>query len=257
MSMDISQMKENMFFSGTSGLLLPFPNKQLYPIEFQDKPRLAFYGSLFNSLEINSSFYKIPLASTIQKWSDNVPDHFKFTFKLWKGITHNKDLAFDPDSVDHFLNVINYAGTKKGCLLIQFPPSVTASKINQLMNLLRALRLADAENKWKMALEFRHSSWYEEDLEELSTSFQMGIVIHDKTNLATSLPGDTPDFIYLRFHGPDGNYRGTYTQDTLMEYAHYIKEWIDEEKVVYTYFNNTMGDAIKNLETLNHFVNTI
>jgi uncharacterized protein YecE (DUF72 family) len=250
-------MKENMFFSGTSGLLLPFPNKQLYPIEFQEKPRLAFYGSLFKSLEVNSSFYKIPLGSTIQKWSESVPEDFKFTFKLWKGITHNKDLAFDPSAINHFINVINNAGNRKGCLLIQFPPSVTASKLNQVMNLLTALRLEDSQNSWKMALEFRHSSWYEEDLEELSNSYQMGIVIHDKMNLATPFLNNSGHFIYLRFHGPDGNYRGTYSDDILMEYAQYIKEWIDEEKVVYTYFNNTMGDAIRNLEMLNYFVSTL
>ena len=65
------------FYSGTSGLVLPFPNKQSCPPEFHDKPRLAYYASLFNSLEVNSSFYKVPMAATVKKWADGVPDGFK------------------------------------------------------------------------------------------------------------------------------------------------------------------------------------
>lgn len=79
------------FYTGTSGLSLPFP-KHSFPPEFQDKSRLTFYASLFNSIEINSSFYKLPMASTVKKWAESVPDNFLFTFKLWREITHNKGL---------------------------------------------------------------------------------------------------------------------------------------------------------------------
>ncbi len=59
------------------------------------------------------------------------------------------------------------------------------------------------------------------------------------------------NFIYLRFHGPTGNYRDSYSDAFLSEYATYIKEWLGDDKAVYVYFNNTMGDAFKNLTTLN------
>lgn len=58
----------------------------------------------------------------------------------------------------------------------------------------------------------------------------------------------------LRFHGPDGNYRGTYTDDFLYENAGYIRDWISEGKQVYVYFNNTMGEAVSNLQSLNRYV---
>ncbi len=83
----------NTFYSGTSGLVLPVP-KLLYPAEFQDKSRLTYYASLFNSIEINSSFYKIPQIPTVCKWAESVPDNFQFTFKLSKAITHAKGLEF-------------------------------------------------------------------------------------------------------------------------------------------------------------------
>jgi uncharacterized protein YecE (DUF72 family) len=109
-----------IFYSGISGLQTPIPKRDFAP-EFADKSRLTFYASLFNSIEINSSFYKIPIAKTLSKWCTEVPGDFKFTFKLWQGITHNKGLAFNPDDVFKFIEVINVVGSKKGCLLVQFP----------------------------------------------------------------------------------------------------------------------------------------
>lgn len=82
------------YYSGISGLILPVPNKEHYPAEFKEKSRLCYYASLFSSIEVNSSFYRIPQAKTIAKWADDVPADFKFTFKLWRGITHEKGLVF-------------------------------------------------------------------------------------------------------------------------------------------------------------------
>lgn len=110
------------YYSVTSGLLLPVPNKLHYPKEFQEKSRLCYYASLMDSIEINSSFYKVPQVSTMKKWAADVPEEFRFTFKLFKEITHNKDLAFDPEVVSSFFSVISHVEEKKGCLLVQFPP---------------------------------------------------------------------------------------------------------------------------------------
>lgn len=110
-------------YIGTSGLLLPVANKTFYPDDYKDKSRLAFYGSLFSSIEVNSSFYKIPLASTVCKWKNEVPEYFRFSFKLFKGITHAKNLIYDPLLVTKFLDVVAQAKEKSGCLLLQFPAS--------------------------------------------------------------------------------------------------------------------------------------
>jgi uncharacterized protein YecE (DUF72 family) len=239
------------FYAGTSGLVLPVPNKQFYPPEFQDKSRLTYYASLFNSIEINSSFYKVPLASTVRNWSAQVPEDFKFTFKLWREITHAKGLAFDPDHVARFMQVIDHIGDKKGCLLVQFPPSLKAGMRSQLERLMIAIAEADPQKNWKVALEFRHSSWYDEEIFELIDPFGFQIVVHDKPG---SSPGVLPmdlNFEYLRFHGPKGDYRGHYDDDVMYEYAEQVQDWLDEGKSVYVYFNNTMGEAIKNLNLLN------
>ena len=242
------------YFTGTSGLVLPVSNKLHYPKEFQDKSRLSYYGSLMNSIEINSSFYKVPLSSTIKKWEADVPEEFRFTFKLSKEITHNKDLTFDPKTVAVFFSVISFVGIKKGCLLVQFPPSVRIEHFSQLSLLMNVLRDNNLDMEWKIAFEFRHPSLYIDEVYDLLESYQFGMVIHDKFPANSPIRKSHTDFIYLRFHGPEGNYRGSYDDDVLHEYAICINEWLLEGKKVFVYFNNTMGAAHTNLNMLRQIV---
>ncbi|RNL55755.1 DUF72 domain-containing protein [Pedobacter jejuensis] len=243
------------YYSGTSGLLLPVPNKTYYPIEFQNRSRLCYYSSLLNSIEINSSFYKIPQPATIKKWFAEVSDDFKFTFKLFKGITHQPGLNFDEAELSKFFDVIANVAHKKGCVLVQFPPSVRIAHFAQLQNLMASLRNYDPSNEWKIALEFRHTSLYTEEITELLTEFNLASVIHDKSNASSPMHLDESPFVYLRFHGPGGDYKGSYSDALLAEYASYITDWIDEGKTVFTYFNNTMGDAHGNLKMLQNMIN--
>ena len=241
-------------YTGTSGLTLPLPNRRSFPPELQDKSRLEIYSTFFNSVEVNSSFYKIPMASTVKKWTETVPTNFQFTFKLWREITHNKELAFNPADVKRFMETIALAGNKKGCLLIQLPPKVTIASIRPLENLLTSLKSCDNTGAWKMVVEFRNRSWYHEDSYHLLDSCNTGVVLHDMPSSAVTLLETGVDFVYLRFHGPNGGYRGSYSDDFLYEYVEYIKEWEADGKTVYVYFNNTMGDAVKNLVTLNKYI---
>lgn len=238
------------FFSGTSGILLPFRNSAYYPEYHKESSRLNIYSTLNNSVEINSSFYKIPRRQTTEKWAADVPEDFRFTFKLFKGITHVKGLNHDPTDIARFFDVINGVGHKKGCLLVQFPPSFKFQKLHELAVLVNQLRDSDLDVTWNIALEFRDKSWYTEEVYKLLEINKMGLVLHDKALSATPFKNPDVDFAYLRFHGPSGNYRESYADDFLAEYASYIQEWLDEGKQVFVYFNNTMGDALANLQTL-------
>src|SRR6185437_334476 len=248
---------KNNIYTGTSGLVLPLPNRVSFPPEFHDKSRLEIYASLFNSVEINSSFYKVPMASTVQKWAALVPENFKFTFKLWRDITHNKELLFDPADIGKFMQVIGNVGNKSGCLLIQFPPKISITGTAQLEKLLISVKESDSGHKWNTVIEFRNRSWYHEDIYRLVDQHNCGIVLHDMPASGSSFLDCGVDFVYLRFHGPAGGYRGSYTDDFLYEYAQYIHEWHNDGKEVYVYFNNTMGDAVKNLMTLNNYIANI
>ncbi len=247
------QATDTPFYSGISGVTLPVP-KADFPSEFQDKSRLHYYASLFNSVEVNSIFYKLPRSSTVVNWSESVPDHFRFTCKVSKTITHVKGLSFKAKDVDDFIKTVNHIENKKGCLLAQFPPSLNIEKLNGLQQLLEALGEATQNTQWRIALEFRNSSWYEREVYELLREFNAGLVIQDIPASATPLHEVIGDFVYLRFHGPQPRYRGDYSDEVLKRYAESIKTWMGEGKTVFAYFNNTMGAAFTNLQTLNGYV---
>lgn len=193
---------------------------------------------------------------TVEKWSSNVADFFQFTFKCWKGITHNKGLQFNDQDVDHFFEVVNHIGDKKGCLLFQFPGKMAITYREELKKLVTIIRKNDPQHQWKIALEFRNPSWYMPDIFELLHQHAMTLVLHDLPLSAPQPDVTAGPFVYLRFHGPEKGYRGSYPDHFLLEYAKRIATWLKEGKDVYVYFNNTLGDAVRNLQRLNSFISS-
>jgi uncharacterized protein YecE (DUF72 family) len=137
---------------------------------------------------------------------------------------------------------------------VQFPPGLKKENIHKVDKVLNSIKTADTDNLWNVAVEFRDKGWYNDDAYHMLETYNAALVLHDIPRSATPFINTSSGFMYIRFHGPTGNYRGTYTDAFLHEYAGYIKEWLDEGKTVYTYFNNTAGDAFNNLTTLNKFV---
>jgi uncharacterized protein YecE (DUF72 family) len=144
------------------------------------------------------------------------------------------------------MQVISSAGEMKGCLLVQFPPSLQAAAFPQLQELVRQLRTYE----WPIAVEFRHSSWYNDNTYDFLNKQETGLVIQDMPKSATPIEITSDELVYLRFHGPSGNYKGSYSDGFLYEYALYIQEWRQDGKTVYVYFNNTAGAALENLNFL-------
>lgn len=234
---------------GTSNVVVPGIKKD-YPLEFQAGTRLGYYGSLFNTVELNSTFYKLPLPKTFAKWATEVPDTFKFTVKLWKGITHVKKLAFAKEDIDRFLEAANHLGTKRGCLLVQFPGSITSDYNDHVEQIVERIHDLNEEGNWKVAVEVRHASWYHEVTYEMLNKYKASLVFHDKPGSRTPSLNEATSAIYLRYHGPQGDYRGSYTDEFLQEQAELVQQWLLRGKEVYAYFNNTMGNALQNVQTL-------
>ena len=201
---------------------------------------------LLNSLEINKSFYKIPRCSTFKKWSEDVPSDFRFSVKVNREITHKKNLNVDPAAISAFMEAATGVCSKKGCLLIQFPGKITVDHFSTVEKILREIKVQEGGDGWRKAIEFRHSSWYIRETVELLDEFQATMVLHDMPKAKNlDYPVDST-FIYMRFHGPAGDYRGSYTDDFLESKAELIKNWILMGKEVFGYFNNTIGDAFGN-----------
>lgn len=234
---------------GISGIVVP-GTKQSFPVAFQQKSRLHYYSTLFNTIEINSSFYKVPMASTFAKWSQDVGDNFKLTIKLWREITHVKELKFDLDGIDHFMKAADNIGDKKGCMLIQFPGKISFEYYSQLEEILRRVSENDPFNQWRKAVEFRSAGWYVSETFELLDEYNASVVLHDIPKGKNNQVNKSANFIYIRFHGPEGNYRGSYSDEQLRDISFTIKAWVKQGKDVYAYFNNTMGSAFENAITL-------
>ena len=243
-------IKEGAFYTGTSGLVLPVPNKEAFPPEFRAGTRLTYYASLFNSIEVNSSFYKIPRPATFSKWAAEVPEGFRFTVKLWQGITHEPGLHFIPMDINKFLYAAGELGTKKGCLLVQLPPGTHADRAPRLERVLERIRVGDTGGGWKIAVEFRHRSWYRPETMELLKRYGAGLVLQDMPASRVDVPAGETSFIYVRYHGIAGDYKGSYADDALLRDAARMRSWLHEGKDVYTYFNNTIGDAVTNARFL-------
>jgi uncharacterized protein YecE (DUF72 family) len=205
-------------------------------------------------VEINSSFYKLPKNATVAKWSESVTGDFLFSFKLLKEITHSKGLQFNPDDIPLFLQNIAVPPDKEGCLLIQLPPKLKIEDRGRVEELLKAIRKADAGRS--LAIEFRHTSWYHDEVYHLLDGYNVSMVVHDLPASATPLHITEGSMRYFRFHGLDGRYRGSYSDEVLARYAELIRACMDKGQVVYAYFNNTMGDAFGNVQTLNRLVHS-
>jgi uncharacterized protein YecE (DUF72 family) len=241
-----------MIYCGTSNIVLPVRNKTFFPEEYRGKTWLQYYASLFNSLEINRSFYKVPRSNTVARWAREVPQGFRFSVKLWKGITHIRDLAFNPDDLISFMRTMASFADTKGCLLIQFPAGTRADCIGQVSRLMDLV--AEHNDGWKIAVEFRHISWYTDEVWQLLERHGACLVEHDMP--ASTPPEQIPlsSFRFVRFHGQAGDYRGTYDEALLQRYAISIHKDMLYGKEVYVYFNNTIGDAVFNALTLQELI---
>lgn len=221
-------------------------NKSTFPPAYQAKSRLHYYASLFNTIEVNSSFYKIPLRKTCEKWSADVPEDFRFTLKLIRDVTHAKELKYDETLIEKFMEAAGGIGKKKGCLLIQFPGKITVEYFSQVEQILTQVRTFDPSGEWKIAVEFRHHSWYIRESTELVDEFNAAMVLHDMPKGSIDAIADHASFVFVRFHGPEEGYRGSYTQEVLKKKAAFLLQQSALGKEAYAYFNNTAGGAFDN-----------
>jgi uncharacterized protein YecE (DUF72 family) len=240
---------------GTSGIVLPGA-KNTFPDDFKQSSRLHYYASLFNTLEVNSSFYKIPLAKTFAKWADDVGENFKFTVKCWRGITHAKELEFSVSDVDAFMQAANQLKAKSGCILIQFPASIRFAHIKKVEQILHRISQHNNNRQWHLAIELRHTSWYCDAAYKMFEVYDAAVVLHDMPGSAT--PEDCPinSLLYRRFHGPTGNYDGGYSNAIIHQHAEQIIKPQKQAKFVYAYFNNTIGAALSNAQLLQKLTKT-
>lgn len=217
---------------GTSGFHYKHWIGPFYPAKTPAAKMLDFYLQHFDTVELNTSFYRLPTIEAFDAWRDATPASFVFAVKASRFITHNKKLKDPEHALDNLLPRAAHLGPKLGPILFQLPPHwrVNTARLENLLEMLpRELRYA---------FEFRELSWITPAVSSLLTKFNAAFCIYELAGYHSPLH-ITADFAYVRLHGPArGKYQGSYSKEKLQVWARQIKSWSAHLKAIYIYFDN-------------------
>jgi uncharacterized protein YecE (DUF72 family) len=226
---------------GTSGWNYKHWRNDIYPEKMPQRLWLDFITKHLDTVEVNTSFYRIPTGETVTAWQKATPDGFLFALKLWRGITHYRKLNNSETFTHNFLKVVETLdSSRRAPLLIQLPPN-QGKDLNKLISYVRELRSL-SDGRWRIAVEFRNNSWLDEETYKGLAKENIALCIHDMVGKGdTDRPNDA-DFVYARRHGTNrGRYTGSYSPEQIHSDADRIRTWNREGRSVFVYFNNDIG----------------
>jgi uncharacterized protein YecE (DUF72 family) len=222
---------------GTSGWQYDHWRGDFYPQKLAKSRWFAHYASVFSTVELNNSFYRQPKNETWQKWHDMAPSGFCFAVKANRFITHIKRFTDGEDPIERFLDGAERLKGHLGPVLFQAPPNFERNDENlQRLDDFFALM----PRRIRSVLEFRHTSWYDDETYALLRRRHVSFCIHDMTKLATPVLATGP-IAYLRFHGSGARYGGSYSDEMLRDWAARIRALSHDVQSVWCYFNNDIG----------------
>jgi len=232
---------------GTSGWMYKDWNGKFYPSEIKGTAQLVYFSSQFKTVEVNSTFYHMPRVSTAEGWYKNTTSDFLFSVKLNRYFTHTKRLVVDDDfkvALKQFMESILSLKEKLGIVLVQLPPSMKVD-IARLESFLKEMKAYHVS----LAIEFRHASWFTEEVRDLLGGYNVAQVINDSPNRWPADNHITADIAYIRFHGNKWLYHSSYTDKELETWARFIVTTSCSQ--VFAYFNNDYNAvAVNNARTL-------
>jgi uncharacterized protein YecE (DUF72 family) len=222
---------------GTSGWTYDGWRGSFYPDDEPKKNWLTWYSSQFNSTEINGSFYRTPSLEAVRAWREQTPDDFLFAWKASKFITHWKRLTEKCDnSLELMETRLKALGPKLGIVLFQLPAHFKANR-DRLASFLKMLN-----KRRRYSFEFRDASWYEPPILKLLEDHNISLCLSDHHD-APAPWLVTARHVYIRGHGPTGEYKDRYPKRTLEKWAADIKKWRKRRLDVYCYFDNDQKTA--------------
>ena len=205
---------------GTSGYAYPEWKGTFYPAELKDADMLRFYGERFKAVEINNTFYRMPTEKLLAGWAAQVPEDFTFVLKASQRITHQKRLKDAGEEVAYFTRTATTLGERLGPTLVQLPPNLKKD-LPRLEGFLASL-----PDGWRAAFEFRHASWYEEDVYAALRARNQSLCVAD-TDDAESQVVATADWGYLRLR------RAAYSPADLAAWAQRVQSQAWREAFVF------------------------
>jgi len=222
---------------GTSGWSYRSWRGPFFPRELPVRLHLEHYAEHFRTTELNGVFYRTPTVEAVKAWAERTPDDFVFAWKASKFITHWKRLNdTSRNSIALMESRLHLLGEKVGPVLFQLPPQFEKNRerLAAFFKLLRAQR--------SYAFEFRHPSWYEDDILDLLRDHDAALCISDHHD-APSPWLATARHVYVRGHGPQGRYRGRYPRSTLEKWSRWLQRMSRAGHNATVYFDNDQKSA--------------
>ena len=227
---------------GCSGWNYAHWRERIYPKGLPPKRWLAHYATLFDTVEINNTFYRLPKVSAVEGWVEGSPPGFLFAVKMSRYITHIRRLGGLEQGIPLFYSRIAplARSPKMGPVLWQLPPTFKRDD-ERLAAALKALP------RGRHCFEFRHPTWYVNEVYELLREHAVALVIPDSPKYPFRQLELTADWTFVRFHHGKRGRRGNYSETELQEWAEWIGAWRSRDIDVYAYFNNDWeGFAVHN-----------
>lgn len=205
---------------GTSGFGYREWRGKFYPAELKPQDLLPFYAARFSAVEVNGTFYRMPASAVLESWLTQVPENFLFTFKAPASITHRKRLRAVEEETAAFLARIATIGPQLGPVLFQLPPSLRCD-----LPLLRDF--FDAVPRIRMVIEFRHTSWFNDEVFALLREQQCTLCISDRDDTPPPPLVATAEFGYVRLR------RSEYSDEELRLWKERVTEMEWQEAFVF------------------------
>ncbi|MCL4369661.1 MAG: DUF72 domain-containing protein [Chloroflexi bacterium] len=220
---------------GCSGWSYPHWRDVFYPHGLRQADWFQHYSSVFDTVEINNSFYRTPSEENFQTWARKAPEGFLYAVKVNRAITQYHKL--NPLAYPLFAEFVRRSERMEaalGPLLLQLPPSLGRDD-----GRLAAFLEQPIAARHPLAIEFRHAGWFAEEVYDLLRKHRVALVLSDFKELPIPQVATT-HWVYLRLHGTSGRYFGSYGDEGLRYWADRLKALCPDG---YVYFNNDVGGA--------------
>jgi uncharacterized protein YecE (DUF72 family) len=240
-------MNRVVYRIGTSGWSYPHWRGRFYPAQWPVRRWFEHYSRVFDTVEINNTFYRLPEARTFERWRQQAPPGFLYAVKANRYLTHVKKLKGAAAALGLFLQRTRRLGVHLGPVLYQLPPGWKrdVKRLSEFCALLPAGVVH--------VMEFREPDWLVEETFEVLERHGVNLCIHDL--LPRHPRRVTGSCVYVRFHGAGELYGGSYSTAPLRRWAEWLREVAAQGRSVYGYFNNdaeahAVRDALRLRELL-------
>jgi uncharacterized protein YecE (DUF72 family) len=222
----------------------------VYPAELDAKQWFGYYTLLFDTVELNNTFYRLPTTNAVEGWARDAPPDFLYALKLGQFGSHRKKLRDATTWLPNHLDRAERLGAHLGPTLVQLPPRWHRN----VERLDEFLTVAPKTMRW--AVELRDPTWLHDDVYSVLRRHGAALCIHDLLDDHPFVM--TTNWTYVRFHGPNAvrqPYRGRYGPERLQPWADRLRAELDAGNDAYCYFNNDYeGHAVADAQCLRHAI---